>query len=160
LVAQNWVFVDFKALVLANHRTRQAAQSSEGGYVFTVLRTTVVLCADARLRDFGARRSHSYVTIHCCTTALNARRLVVICFLFMRDHGFVTGAAEELPPHTLPTRLLTRQHPSPRSYTAVPCNCMLQLSLPCVPMTNTQTCLVYMLVTAFDVQQQLPYHRP
>jgi hypothetical protein len=33
-------FVDFKALVLANHRTRQAAQSSEGGYVFTVLRTT------------------------------------------------------------------------------------------------------------------------
>jgi hypothetical protein len=31
-------FVDFKAPVLANHRTRQAAQSSEGGYVFTVLR--------------------------------------------------------------------------------------------------------------------------
>jgi hypothetical protein len=32
-------FVDFKALALANHGTRQAAQSSEGGYVFTVLRT-------------------------------------------------------------------------------------------------------------------------
>jgi acyl-coenzyme A thioesterase PaaI-like protein len=57
-------FVDFKALVLANHRTRQAAQSSEGGYVFTVLRTTVALCAHARLRDIWARRPHSYVTIH------------------------------------------------------------------------------------------------
>jgi hypothetical protein len=79
-------FVDFKALVLANHRTRQAAQSSEGGYVFTVIRTTVALCAHARLRDFWARRPHSYMTIHCCTTALTPRRLVAVCFLFISDH--------------------------------------------------------------------------
>jgi hypothetical protein len=77
-------FVDFKALVLANHRTRQAAQSSKGGYVFMVLITTVALCAHARLRDIWARRPHSYVTIHCCTTALTPSRLVAFRFLFLR----------------------------------------------------------------------------